>query len=129
MGRFEKGNSFGNRFKKGSSGNVRGRPKEAILTKEIRQQLNNLREDGKTNAQAIAESMIERAVKGDVRAADLIFNRIEGKPLQTVDLDLSIANDWQTTLENYDISEVELMNEVQHLLTEFRNGNFDESSD
>lgn len=116
-------------FQKGQSGNPKGRPKDAILTKEIRSQLNDVRDDGKTNAQAIVESMIERAVKGDVRAADLIFNRIEGKPLQSVDLDLSVNTDWQMTLESFDISEAEMINEVRGLLTEFYNRDSDESGE
>jgi hypothetical protein len=126
-GTFAEGNSLGKKWEKGISGNLKGRPKEAILTREIRAQLNDVRADGKTNAQAIVESMIERAVKGDVRAADLIFNRVEGRVLQSVDL--SVNTDWMRTVEQFDISEAELMNEVRELLGEFYNGVSDESSE
>ncbi len=116
-GTFGEGNSLGKKWQSGQSGNVKGRPKDALLTKEIRAQLNEVRDDGKTNAQAIAESMISRAIKGDVRAADLIFNRIEGKPLQSVDL--SVTTDWMATVEQFDISETEMIDGVRELLTEF----------
>ena len=116
-GTFAEGNSLGKRWQSGQSGNLKGRPKDALLTKEIRAQLNDVRDDGKTNAQAIAESMISRAIKGDVRAADLIFNRIEGRVLQSVDL--SVSTDWQRTVEQFDISETEMIDGVRELLAEF----------
>ena len=116
-GTFAEDNSLGKRFQSGQSGNLRGRPKDALLTKEIRVQLNEVDDDGKSNAQKIAESMISRAIKGDVRAADLIFNRIEGKVLQSVDL--SVSTDWTATVEQFDISESEMIDGVRELLTEF----------
>lgn len=72
--------SPGTRFKPGSSGNPSGNPKSKSLSKSIRLILEEL--DPKTKEEvslAIARAIIAKALKGDVRAAEFLADRAEGK--------------------------------------------------
>jgi uncharacterized protein DUF5681 len=75
---------------KGVSGNPGGRPKKRLLTDELEllleQEAPNSR--NKTWAVVIAEALLRKAREGDVRAISELANRIEGKPLQAVELDV-----------------------------------------
>lgn len=76
-------------WSKGQSGNPGGRPKRKPLTFELARQLRQTSEDSPfTNAQAIAAEMIRLARGGDVPAARLIWEYVEGKPTQRVEFDL-----------------------------------------
>ena len=71
--------SPGTRFKPGSSGNPGGR-RNKPMSKAIREILGEL--DPKTKDEislAIARAIIARALKGDVRAAEFLADRAEGK--------------------------------------------------
>ena len=74
------------RFRKGVSGNPSGRPSMRPITDALRDSL--LRVDpktGKTNARKLADVIVRKALRGDIRAAVLVWERIEGKtpfPLQ-----------------------------------------------
>ena len=76
---------------KGVSGNPGGRPRKSLISDEIERLLEqdspNARD--KTWATALAEVLLRKALKGDLRAIAEVANRVEGKPLQAVDLDLS----------------------------------------
>jgi hypothetical protein len=70
-------------FRKGQSGNPGGRPKQ----KEFRDALNLAlkRADGdKRFLNRVAESLVAKAVAGDVSAIREIADRIDGKPAQAV---------------------------------------------
>lgn len=75
-------------FKPGESGNPGGRPKKTPITDEFRRLLNELHPDqrkhkGKTYAQVLAEKQLELAIEsGDMRAAQEIADRVEGKTVQ-----------------------------------------------
>ncbi len=68
------------RWKPGQSGNPNGRPKWKPLTETLQALIDEkpevLREFGK--------SMLIKACKGDVAAANLVWDRLEGKVTQTV---------------------------------------------
>jgi L-rhamnose isomerase len=49
--------------------------------------------NGKTWAAVIAEALLKKARKGDVRAIAELANRVEGKARQTVDLELDVQSD------------------------------------
>jgi hypothetical protein len=72
-------------FKPGQSGNPKGRPKGSTLTARILALLEEKKlkgkevEGGKKVADLLAETIIERAVDGDYRFAELVMNRVEGK--------------------------------------------------
>jgi predicted DNA-binding ribbon-helix-helix protein len=88
------------RFKKGQSGNSRGRPPEAKnLSTMLDQELNQrvvVAEDGKRKAitkwRAFIKQLVDRAAAGDLRAGKLILDlysgtesRAEAKSSQTAD--------------------------------------------
>lgn len=86
-GRFLPGNSIGRQFKPGESGNVKGR--KDSLTDVLRRRLPAIRDkaDGRTNAELLADMLLEEAIEGrNVAAAREIFDRVEGKPKQAIDL-------------------------------------------
>lgn len=83
---FQKGQS-GNKatqFKKGKSGNPNGRPKMPVL-KDIAAAVLGDEKDGVSAAEAILMKMRQEAMKGDVKAAQFLFDRGYGKPVVTVD--------------------------------------------
>ena len=83
---------------KGVSVNPGGRPKKKLITDELERLLQQQApgDSGKTWASVIAESLLRQAAKGDVRAISELANRIEGKPLQAVDLDLNSSSEIET---------------------------------
>lgn len=83
---FRKGQS-GNpdkQFKKGQSGNPKGRPKLPNMKDIIANVLGDEKE-GISAAEAILMKMRIEASKGDVKAAQFLFDRAYGKPIVTVD--------------------------------------------
>lgn len=74
-------------FKPGQSGNPGGRPKRKPLTEAYERILSNPAE-----ANAIAKAMIRLARKGNVRAAQELADRTEGKAIQAMDIsgDMSV---------------------------------------
>lgn len=86
-GRFLPGNSY--RWKAGESGNPKGR--KGSVTDAIRQRLEKVRDarDGRTNAELVADALLEEAIKGrNIQAIREILDRMEGKPRQAIDLTL-----------------------------------------
>ena len=70
-------------FKKGQSGNPNGRPPKGFSMAEV---LRRLLEEGKDapTAEEIAKKAIAAAKNGDMRAIEFIFDRIDGKPKQSL---------------------------------------------
>jgi len=77
------------RWKPGQSGNPGGRPKRTPLIDACREVL---REPvpgdptGRIYARAIADKLAAMALAGDIRAAQELADRAEGKPRQTIDI-------------------------------------------
>jgi hypothetical protein len=118
-GTFAPGHSFGNRFKRGETGNPQGRPKLTKLTEALREQLAELNPDApeETIAEQIARALIREAKTGNVQAIREIGDRTEGKPKQAIDLDLQI-NDWRTLAKNYSLNEEDVIREAKLLISE-----------
>jgi hypothetical protein len=70
------------KFTKGASGNPSGRGSMKLLTDQLRAELVQHPE----KARNIARKLIDQAMEGDLQAATLLFNRIEGTPTQTIDV-------------------------------------------
>jgi hypothetical protein len=116
-GTFAPGHKLGNRFAKGESGNSAGRPKLTRLTECLREQLAEAMPGAseRTIAEAIARALIREAISGNVQAAREIGDRTEGKPKQSIDLDLQIS-DWRTEAQKYGVTEQDVINEAKLLI-------------
>lgn len=79
-------NSEATQWKPGQSGNPGGRPKSAPLSQACRELLTQPVPNNPTctYAQAIAQKLAERALKGDILAAREIADRAEGKARQSI---------------------------------------------
>ncbi len=100
---------------KGVSGNSGGRPKKKLITAELERLLEEEMPDsgGKTWAAAIAESLLRQALKGDVKAISELANRVEGKAIQAVNLDVNSSNICNMTEEELGLRMNELLEELQ----------------
>jgi hypothetical protein len=77
------------RFKPGESGNPGGRPKTAPLSQACRELLGQSipGDPGqRTYAEAIAQTLVEKALKGDIRAAQELGDRVEGRARQAIEI-------------------------------------------
>jgi hypothetical protein len=84
MSLFEKGDPRINR---------RGRPRKGkSLTEALNQRLDEPDASGKTRKTLIAEKLVELALTGDVPALRYIFDRLDGRPRQTVNIDVATEN-------------------------------------
>ena len=78
-GDFAKGNTLGNRWKKGQSGNPKGlRSPYTDLIKE----LSLKKVDGKEQRLVVMNKLFELAKRGDMKAIQFIVERLEGKALE-----------------------------------------------
>jgi hypothetical protein len=116
-GRFIKGNNDG--FKPGESGNLKGRPKSLTLSEALRVQLSQVMPDAdeQTYAEKIALVLCEEAAKGNVGAAREIADRTEGKPRQSLDVDMSVM-DWRNLAKVHGLSEQDVITEAQRIIEE-----------
>lgn len=116
-GRFVKGNHNG--FKPGASGNPKGRPKSVTLSEALRAQLGQMMPgaDEQTYAEKIAVVLCEEAAKGNVGAAKEIADRTEGKPRQSLDVDMSLF-DWRSLAKAHGIDERDVIAEARRLIEE-----------
>jgi len=73
-------------FKKGQSGNPKGRPKKIPELRELLANVLGDEKDGKTAVEAILMALRNKAIKGDVRAAELLLDRAYGKPKSELEL-------------------------------------------
>lgn len=74
-------------WKKGASGNPKGRPKGITISEAYRIAISQLvpRDPrGRSFAEKIGEAIASKAAKGDIRCAEEIANRLEGKPVQAL---------------------------------------------
>jgi hypothetical protein len=126
-GTFAPGHKLGNRFKKGKTGNPSGRPKLTKLTEALREQLAETLPDAseRTVAEAIARALIREAISGNVQAAREIADRTEGKPKQSIDVDLQVK-DWRQLAQTYGVTEADVITEAKLLIAE---SNFDSSGE
>jgi len=76
----------GKRFKKGTSGNPKGRPpKEFALNDHIREIANQpIGKTKKTMLEAVVSKVYEEALGGNMTAVSFLSDRILGKPSQSI---------------------------------------------
>jgi len=73
------------RWEKGQSGNPKGRPKMPDLKEAISKILSE-EKNGQSALEAVLIALFNRALKGDVRAAQELLDRGFGKSQQNIDL-------------------------------------------
>lgn len=73
-------------FKKGQSGNPNGRPKKLPKLDELMADVLGNETKGVTAARSILEKLIQKAKRGDVRAAEIILDRAYGKAKQSMEI-------------------------------------------
>jgi len=74
------------RFKKGQTGNAKGRPpKLPALDELMNKVMGEMGESGLTAMEAILKAQRTKAAKGDTRAAELLLDRAYGKSKQEID--------------------------------------------
>jgi hypothetical protein len=78
-------------FKKGQSGNPNGRPKMPNLKEACAAVLAD-EKDGMTALDAVLKALRNKAIKGDVRAAQELMDRAYGKAMQAIDLKADVTS-------------------------------------
>jgi hypothetical protein len=73
-------------WKKGQSGNPKGRPKKLPDLKELLISVLGDTKDGKSAMEVVLMAIRAKALKGDTRAAELLLDRAYGKPKQETDI-------------------------------------------
>lgn len=87
-------------FPKGVSGNPSGRPKN-VLSKAIRKKLEEVEEgQDKSVAERITDKLVELALGGNIEAMKLLGDRSEGRPRQSVSLDVGERERYERMVEN-----------------------------
>jgi len=78
-------------FKKGQSGNPKGKPVGALsMTTKIKEYLMERNKDGETNADKLKRAIVMRAiVKSDVMAKE-ILDRVDGKVVQPFEANIKV---------------------------------------
>ena len=76
----------GKRFKKGTSGNPKGRPpKEFALNEHIREIANQpIGKTKKTMLESVVNTVYQEALSGNMTAVNFLADRILGKPSQSI---------------------------------------------
>lgn len=74
------------RYKKGQTGNPKGRPRILPELNKLLAEVLGEEKDGVAAAQAILMALRAKATKGDVRAAEVLLDRAYGKLKDTVEL-------------------------------------------
>ena len=80
----------GKKFKKGQSGNPKGQPKKIPELNILLAEVLGEEKDGIAAAKAILMALRAKATKGDVRAAELLFNRAYGKAQESININAEV---------------------------------------
>lgn len=91
------------RFKPGQSGNPSGRPKN-VLTKALRKKLNELESDApgsRTRAEVLMDKLYSMAEGGNIDALKMCLDRMEGRPRQSISLDVDEHGTLERKLDNF----------------------------
>lgn len=79
------------KFKPGQSGNPKGRPRKIPALDSLLADVLGEETDGMTTAKKILVALSKQAIKGNVRAAEVLLDRAFGKAQQNVDLSGTVS--------------------------------------
>lgn len=83
-------------FKKGVSGNPKGRPKKGTsLTELLREKLSQLDDNGVSAKDKIVQQVLDKAMEGDKDFVKFAWSYIDGMPKQSLDV---TARTWAEAL-------------------------------
>ena len=77
------------KFKKGQTGNPNGRPKKLPELNKLMADILGDEKNGLTTAERILKAIEAKALKGDIKAAEMLLDRGYGKPKQTTDTNIT----------------------------------------
>ena len=78
------------KFKKGTSGNPKGRPKLPDI-KVLLEEVLGEQKDGMTAAEALMKKLRSMGAAGNLKAIEMLLDRAYGKPKQTIDTNIVSA--------------------------------------
>lgn len=81
-------------FKKGQSGNPKGKPPKIPKLDVLLAEVLGEDKDGITAAKAILMALRAKAIKGDVRAAEVMLDRAYGKAKESMELSGGVGLIW-----------------------------------
>lgn len=99
-------------FKKGKSGNPKGRPKLPNLKEAISKILAE-EKDGFTALEAILAALRNKATRGDVRAAQELLDRGYGKSKQIIDMTAEVEQKQSIDLSQLTDDELRSLAQIQ----------------
>tara|TARA_Y100000034_G_C6810729_1_gene364315 strand:- start:667 stop:1020 length:354 start_codon:yes stop_codon:yes gene_type:complete len=68
-----------------------GRPKkENCVSDLLRNKGDEIQDDGRTKLQVVIDTLFDRANEGELKAIDMIFDRLEGKAAQKIEVEETI---------------------------------------
>ncbi|HET6375877.1 MAG TPA: DUF5681 domain-containing protein [Methylocella sp.] len=106
-------------FQKGQSGNPgglpKGTPKVSIGLMKLLATAPGEKFKPASRAEQLAWAIFSRALSGDVRAVREIADRTEGKPRQSLDIDMQVL-DWRELARRNGFDESEVMREAKRLI-------------
>lgn len=76
-------------YKKGQSGNPNGRPKKLPELAKLMADILGDEKNGLSTAERILKAIEAKALRGDIKAAEMLLDRGYGKPKQTTDLGIT----------------------------------------
>ena len=87
-------------WKKGQSGSPRGPKADKIITDAMRTALMESAKEGDfKKCRALATRLVDDAIQGDNKAAELVLERIEGKVPQQLDTNMNVSDNFMRLLE------------------------------
>lgn len=106
------------RWKKGGpSPNPKGRPKSRTLSEAYRELLKQPlpNDPTRTYADVVAAALLKSACRGDVASARELADRTEGKPRQSIDLDVTTM-DWRELARSNGLDVDDVIREARNII-------------
>ena len=94
-------------FKKGQSGNPNGRPKKEYCLTDILKEQGETEDVQTSNGQkisrknALGQKLWAMAMGGDITAMRYVYDRIDGKPNQTIDTTIKKDTNMKSIMDKY----------------------------
>jgi hypothetical protein len=80
------------KFKKGQTGNPNGRPKKLPELSKLMADILGDEKNGLTTAERILKAIEAKALRGDIKAAEMLLDRGYGKPKQTQETSITSSD-------------------------------------